>query len=224
MRRQLPIVENLEGSRRKATPALRSVALRSTGLAPLALVLLGTCDPALAHPGLEPTFAFASGAFALGLAHPCTGLDHLLALTAVGLWAGLTGGRALWLWPAAFLSAMLAGGALGFAGVFVPLIEPAILASVVVLGLLVATAVRLPLGLGAGLVALFAVVHGHAHGAELPAGAAAATYASGFALATALLHASGIAIGCLGRKGRGWLLVRSAGAAVAAAGVALAAI
>jgi urease accessory protein len=183
------------------------------------LVLLATCVPALAHTGLEHAFSLASG-----FAHPWTGLDHMLALLAVGLWAGLNGGRALWAWPAAFVGAMLVGGALGIAGLSMPLAEPGILASVVVLGLLVLTAARLPVALGVALVAAFALLHGHAHGAELPGGAAAATYAAGFALATALINAIGIGIAALSRNDRGRLCVRGAGAAVAALGVALAVI
>ena len=195
-----------------------------TGLGAVAAALLGTCQPTLAHSGLEHTAAFASGSFATGFVHPWTGLDHLLALLTVGLWAGLNGGRALWAWPAAFVGAMLTGGALGLAGIVVPLVEPGILASVVLLGLLVLTAARLPLGLGAALIVLFALLHGHAHGAELPAGAAAGAYMAGLALATALLNAIGIAIASMSRDGIGTPLVRGVGAAVAAAGVALAVI
>jgi urease accessory protein len=211
----LPTKAHMLGSQRNFAAANR-LALTSIGLAPLPLALLGAIDPALAHTGLEHAFSFASG-----FAHPCTGLDHMLALVAVGLWAGLNGGRAIWAWPAAFLVAMLSGGALGIAGVFVPLAEPGILASLLVLGLLVLTAARLPLALGAALIALFAIAHGHAHGAELPNTAAAVTYVAGFALATALLHAAGIALARAGGSGYGSLLVRGAGAAVAAVGVAL---
>jgi urease accessory protein len=143
-------------------------------------------------------------------------------MAAVGLWAGLVGGRALWAWPAAFVGVMLAGGALGIAGVAVPMVEPGILASGIVLGLLVLAAVQLPVALGAGLVALFAVLHGHAHGAELPGGAAVAAYTAGFALATVLLHGIGLAVARLCRGDSGKLIVRGAGAAVALAGVALA--
>ena len=117
---------------------------------------------------------------------------------------------------------MLAGGALGIAGVPVPMVEPGILASVIVLGLLVLAAARLPVALGAALVALFALLHGHAHGAELPAHAAAATYAAGFTLATALLHGLGLGVATLCRGDIGRLIVRGAGAVVAVAGVALA--
>ena len=183
----------------------------------IAAVALAGSSPALAHTGIEHAVSFASG-----FAHPWTGLDHMLAMVAVGLWAGLNGGRALWAWPAAFVGVMLAGGALGIAGVPLPLVEPGILASVIVLGLLVLAAARLPVALGAALVAVFALLHGHAHGAELPSGAAAATYAAGFALATALLHALGLGIAHLCRSDRRQLIVRGAGAAVAVAGVALA--
>jgi len=219
MRRRRPTVADIGGLEGDLPRPVRSAVRISAGLAPLALALLATCDRALAHTGLAHTASFASG-----FAHPWSGLDHMLALLAVGLWAGLTGGRALWAWPAAFVSAMLAGGVLAIAGASVPLVEPGMLASLVVLGLLVLTAARLPIALGAALVALFAVLHGHAHGAELPGGAAAATYAAGFTLATALLHAIGIGIACASRNAIGTLFVRVGGAAVAAVGVALAVI
>jgi urease accessory protein len=174
-------------------------------------------DGALAHTGLEHAVSFASG-----FKHPWFGFDHLLAMVAVGLWAGLNGGRALWAWPVAFVGVMVVGGALGIAGIPVPMVEPGILASVIVLGLLVLIAARLPVALGAALVAVFALLHGHAHGAELPAQAAVATYAAGFALATALLHGLGLGVATMGRSAGGRLIVRGAGAAVAVAGVALA--
>jgi urease accessory protein len=191
---------------------------RKTALAVTAGALVGS-TPALAHTGMEHAYSFASG-----FAHPWTGLDHMLAMVAVGLWAGINGGRALWAWPAAFVGVMLAGGALGMAGVSVPFVEPGILASVIALGLLVLTAARLPVVLGAVLMAAFALLHGHAHGAELPSGAAAATYAAGFAIATAALHVLGLGIAHLCRTDGGKLIVRGAGAAVAVAGVALAVI
>ncbi len=146
----------------------------------------------------------------------------MLAMVSVGLWAGLNGGRALWAWPAAFVGVMLLGGALGVAGVTLPLVESGILASVVVLGLLVLGAFRLPVAAGAALVALFALLHGHAHGTELPAEGAAVSYFLGFALATAALHALGLGIAFVSASDRGRLIVRGAGALVAAAGVALA--
>jgi urease accessory protein len=173
--------------------------------------------PALAHTGAEHAFSFTSG-----FTHPWTGLDHMLAMVAVGLWAGLNGGRALWAWPAAFVSVMLAGGILGIAGVPIPFVESGILASVVALGLLVLAAARLPVAAGAVLVAVFALLHGHAHGAELSNGTAAVTYAAGFAIATAVLHAIGLGIVAVTRSNTGRMAVRGAGALVAAAGVVLA--
>ncbi|ESW70565.1 protein hupE [Mesorhizobium sp. LSJC285A00] len=133
---------------------------------------------------------------AAGFAHPLFGLDHVTVMVAVGLWAALKGGRALWAWPAAFVGLMLAGGVMGVAGVPVPFAEPAILASIVALGLLIAAAVDLPVATGAGIIGLFAVFHGHAHGTEIPETAGGLEYLAGFALATALLHGAGIGLGC----------------------------
>jgi urease accessory protein len=183
----------------------------------LALAVLVCASSADAHTGAEHALSFASG-----FAHPWTGLDHMLAMVAVGLWAGLNGGRALWAWPAAFVGVMVLGGALGIAGVTLPMVESGILASVVVLGLLVLGALRLPVAIGAALVGLFALLHGHAHGTELPAEGAAVSYFLGFALATAALHALGLGIAYVAAGDRGRLIVRGAGALVAAAGVALA--
>jgi urease accessory protein len=183
----------------------------------LALVLATTSNAALAHSGAQHALSFASG-----LRHPLTGLDHMLAMVAVGLWAGLVGGRALWAWPAAFVGVMVLGGGLGMAGIGLPMVEAGILASVVTLGLLVLAAARLPVAAGATLIGLFALLHGHAHGAELPGFAAAASYAAGFAVATAVLHAIGIGVAALARAPQCRLLVRGTGALVAAAGVALA--
>jgi urease accessory protein len=174
-------------------------------------------NAALAHTGAEHALSFASG-----FAHPLTGLDHMLAMVAVGLWARLNGGRALWAWPAAFVGVMVLGGALGMAGIGLPMVEAGILASVVVLGLLVLAAAQLPTAAGAALVAIFALLHGQAHGAELPGDAAAVTYAAGFAIATAVLHAIGIGVARLAGAAYGRMVVRGAGALVAAAGVALA--
>jgi urease accessory protein len=183
----------------------------------LALVFGALSDTAFAHTGAEHALSLAAGFW-----HPLTGLDHMLAMVAVGLWAGLNGGRALWAWPVAFVGVMLLGGALGIGGVALPMVEAGILASVVILGLLVLAAVRLPTAIGALLIAAFALLHGHAHGAELPGNAAAVTYMAGFAIATALLHAFGVGIAHLAGAANGRLAVRGAGALVAAAGVALA--
>jgi urease accessory protein len=181
----------------------------------MALAIAGAV-PAQAHTGMEHAVSFA-----VGFAHPWTGFDHILAMVTVGLWAGLNGGRALWAWPAAFVAMMMAGFGLGVGGMALPFVEPGILVSVVVLGLLVLAAARLPLALGAALVALFAILHGHAHGSELSAAAGAVTYAAGFACAAALLHAAGLGAACLLRSDTGRMFVRGAGAAVAVAGIAL---
>jgi urease accessory protein len=175
--------------------------------------------PALAHVGVGATSGFAAG-----FGHPMFGPDHLLAMISVGLWAGLVGGRALWAWPAAFVGVMVVGGAMGIAGWSLPMVEPAILASVVVLGIVVALAVRAPVGLGAIVVGAFALFHGHAHGTEIPVTAAGIEYLAGFALATAILHGVGITLATgFTRFGLSTTVVRALGAGVAVAGVALAA-
>lgn len=188
-----------------------------TRLSLAAATLLAASTAALAHVGDA-----GQASFTTGLAHPLGGADHVLAMIAVGLWAALAGGRSLWAWPVAFVAAMLVGGGLGMAGMDVPFVEPGILASIVVLGLLVALAVRAPLAAGAALVAAFGVLHGHAHGAEAPLAGSAAAYALGFALATAALHAVGISAGLaavsLGRR----YFIRAAGGLSAVAGLALA--
>jgi urease accessory protein len=171
--------------------------------------------PAFAHIGVGETTGFAAG-----LQHPLSGLDHVLAMVAVGLWAALKGGRAQWAWPAAFVGVMLIGGVLGAAHVPIPLVEPGILASVVALGLLVALAVDVPVWAGAMIVGAFAVFHGHAHGTEVPVAAGGIAYFAAFAAATVALHGVGIAFGNgLGLRFRS--LARLAGAASAAAGVGL---
>jgi urease accessory protein len=142
-----------------------------------------------AHPG---HVGHEGGGIGWGFAHPFTGLDHLLAMIAVGLWAVQLGGRALLALPAAFVGAMTLGGVLGMSGVGLPFVEPMILASALVLGALMAAGARLSLGWSAGIVALSALFHGQAHGAEMPAGANGWLTAFGFVAATALLHATGV--------------------------------
>jgi len=154
----------------------------------LAAALLAPA-PAFAHVGAGSTASFAAG-----IAHPLTGLDHITVMVAVGLWAALKGGRALWVWPATFVGIMLAGGALGMAQVPLPYVEPAILASVVAIGILVALAVDLPVWAGVAIVGLFALFHGHAHGSEVAETVSGLEYMAGFALATATLHLVGIAM------------------------------
>jgi urease accessory protein len=185
----------------------------------LILATAASLSPTLAaaHPSLDHVVSFVAG-----FEHPLGGLDHVLAMVAVGLWAALKGGRALWAWPAAFVALMLAGGALAMAGLSLPLVEPGILASIVVLGLLVASAAQVPVALGAVLVGAFALLHGHAHGVEAPAAGQALLYALGFAVATAGLHGIGLAAG-LASRGAFWRkAIRIGGALAALAGAMLA--
>ena len=185
-------------------------------VAAIATPLILAAGAAQAHVGAGP-----AGGFLAGLGHPVLGVDHLLAMIAVGLWAALLGGRATWLVPAAFVGVMALGFALAMMAVGLPVVEVAILASVVVLGGVVAARVRAPVALGMVVVAAFALFHGHAHGTEMPAAAVGLQYLAGFALATAALHGLGLAIGHLaGRFGDG-LAVRAAGGTIAAAGVLL---
>lgn len=183
-----------------------------------ALVLAGG-DPALAHP-----LDAAGAGFAHGFAHPFGGLDHALAMVAVGLWAARLGRPALWLLPLTFVAVMLLGAGLGLAGVAVPSVEAGIAASVLALGALIALDVRpraaSRLALAVAAVGLFALLHGHAHGTELPHAADPARYMAGFALATLALHGAGIGLG-VAMATRRERFVRLAGAGIAAAGVVL---
>jgi urease accessory protein len=175
-------------------------------LLPLAALLLPL--PALAHPSHD-----AAPGFLAGFLHPMLGPDHLAAMVAVGLWAAIMGGRARWLLPGAFLLAMAAGGAIGQAGTALPFLEHGILASVVVLGALVAGLARLPLAAALPMVGLFGLLHGHAHGSEL----GMADAASGFLAATALLHLAGLlAIGSGAAVRPAWRVLGGGTAACAA--------
>ena len=154
-----------------------------------AAVLAALATPALAHTGAEPHMH----GFVAGLAHPLGGLDHMLAMVAVGIWSSLAAGRRVWIVPAIFVAAMLAGAGLAHAGLVLPAAETAIAMSVVALGALIAAGVSLPVGAGAALVALFAVFHGYAHGIE--ATGTVVGYMAGFAVTTAVLHLAGIVLG-----------------------------
>ena len=155
-----------------------------------ALLTLLMITSAAAHTGLgEP----ASGVHGFG--HPFGGLDHVLAMIAVGLLAASLGGRALFLVPASFLAAMAVGGVVGIGAIDLPVVEIAIASSVIVLGAAVALQWRLPLATAMALVGLFALFHGHAHGAEMPGGSAGLGYAAGFLTATAILHVLGLGLG-----------------------------
>ena len=155
----------------------------------LAFVSCLLAAPASGHP------FHGAGDLAAGLAHPFLGIDHLLAMLAIGLWASRAGARAAWAVPGAFVLAMLGGFGLGLAGVAAPGIEPMIAVSVLVLGLLVASRAMPSAPACLALAGGFAVFHGLAHAIELPAGGSAAGYAAGFVLATAALHAAGLVLG-----------------------------
>lgn len=182
--------------------------------------------------GVVPAFAHLDpgehGSFAAGFTHPLFGTDHVLAMVAVGLWAALLAGtvdrRSLLTVPLAFVATMLAGFTAAMGGLPLPFVEPVILASVVVIGLLAAIALRMPTPAAMALVGFFAFFHGHAHGGEIGE-AGALSYAAGFAVATALLHAAGVAGGLLlgaAFGGTGRTLARLAGGATALGGLWLA--
>ncbi|MGZ8982206.1 MAG: HupE/UreJ family protein [Burkholderiaceae bacterium] len=157
--------------------------------------------------------------FVAGLAHPVSGLDHVLAMVAVGLWGAVLGVPAIWVLPVAFPLVMAVGGLLGLLGVPLPGVELGIAVSAVVLGAMVLAEARPPLALAAVVVAFFAIFHGHAHGTEVAEGASALLYSLGFVVATGLLHAAGILIGVLRRWPAGRVLVRAAGGGVGLAGL-----
>jgi urease accessory protein len=166
---------------------------------------------ASAHTGMHAVTGFSSG-----LTHPLSGLDHLLAMIAIGLWAAQQGGRALWAVPAAFVSALMLGGGLAWTGLSLPHVETGIAASVLVLGLLIATRRQWAVPAGMAIAAVFAIFHGYAHGLEMPQAASPALYALGFVLATVFLHGVGIAGSLIGRHA-----MQVAGVGIAASGLAM---
>lgn len=187
----------------------------------LALGLLAlSVAPAFAHLNPEE-----HGSFLAGVSHPLFGLDHILAMVAVGLWASLLGGRSVWLVPSAFVGTMAAGFGVALGGLSLPFVEPVIAASVVIIGLLALVALQVPTQVGMAMVGFFAFFHGYAHGGEL-GGAGALPFCAGFILSTVLLHAIGVGIGLgFGRLASGatgrWL-ARLAGGATALGGLWLA--
>lgn len=171
-------------------------------------------SPALAH--VEQGQA---AGFLIGLQHPWSGFDHVLAMIAVGLWGAQLGAPAMWLLPVTFPMVMAFGGMLGLMGVKLPGIEIGIALSAVMLGVMVLAEARPKLMLAASLVSFFAVFHGHAHGTELPPGQNGLLYSMGFVIATGLLHGLGILLGLIHRWPAGKLALRSAGAFIAVMGV-----
>ena len=161
----------------------------------------------------------AAAGFLTGLRHPISGLDHVLAMIAVGLWGAQLGAPAVWALPVTFPMVMAVGGFLGLVGVPLPGVEIGVAASAILLGAMVMTEARPPLAAAAALVAFFAIFHGYAHGAELPAGQSGLTYSMGFVMATGCLHGVGIATGLIHRWPAGRVALRAAGGLVALAGV-----
>jgi urease accessory protein len=196
---------------------MRNTMRRSFKLLSLAAALTaGFSTAALAHVGDHYHMSFIQG-----LLHPFTGLDHVLAMVAVGLWASQLGGRALWLLPLTFPAVMAIGAAFGLSGVTLPLVEIGIAASVMVLGAMVALALRPSLAISIPLIGAFALLHGYSHGIELPASASALSYGVGFIVATLVLHAVGIAAGLIAGRLPVRFAARTAGGAIAVLGVAL---
>jgi urease accessory protein len=189
--------------------------MKKTSLIAAGLFLLPTA--AMAHASLTH---HVHGVMA-GVSHPLTGLDHLLAMLSVGLWASQKGGRAKWLWPAAFVIAVTAGGFMGMVGIRLPLVEPAIIVSLLVLGVAIAATLMLPTVAGVVLIALFGLFHGNAHGLEAPV-SGTGLYALGFVLSTVTLHVMGLALGLSARKMQRPVLVRAGAALIAATGLAMA--
>jgi urease accessory protein len=178
---------------------------------PLALI----AAQASAHTGEGINTGFASGFW-----HPILGWDHVVAMVAVGMWGAFLGAPAIWILPLVFPLVMAFGGALGIIGVPFPMVETGIALSGVVLGLLVAFAVRAPIWVAAVIVGIFAIFHGHAHGTELPEAFSAYGYAIGFVIGTGLLHLAGIAIGFLTTSQAGTVAVRGVGGVIALVGAA----
>lgn len=192
--------------------------MTSTLRGALAAALALVPSAAMAHTGLGGTTGFVHG-----FSHPVGGIDHVLAMVAVGVFAFQLGNRALWLVPATFVAVMAVGGLLGTLGVPVPFVEIGIGLSIVVLGAAVAFGVKAPVAAAMALVGLFAVFHGHAHGAEMPEDAGGLAYGIGFMTATALLHAAGIALGfAVGRvaQAHGKTAIQVGGGLMTVAGLA----
>jgi len=183
------------------------------------LLLIFLPSTAAAHTGTGNV-----GGLISGMRHPLSGLDHIVAMVAVGIWGAFIGGRAMWLLPVVFPVVMAFGGGLGVLAVQIPgietakVIETGIAVSAITLGAMVALAARPPLWVAAVIVGFFAIFHGYAHGAELPTAANALTYAVGFVVVTGLLHLSGIAVGLLVHWPWGKIAVRAAGVVIAGIG------
>ncbi|MEL6946191.1 MAG: HupE/UreJ family protein [Pseudomonadota bacterium] len=179
------------------------------------IVFVGLALAALATPALAHSGAGVEGGFMSGLGHPIGGLDHLVAMVAVGLWGAVLGRPAIWILPIVFPLVMAIGAAMGITGISVPFIELGIALSGVVLGLFIVFFVKTPMVVAAVLVGLFAIFHGHAHGTEMGDDYNGIAYAVGFVISTGLLHLAGIALGSLTTNHIGKWVVRASGVAIA---------
>jgi len=182
-------------------------------LALLNIPVLALVQPAFAHEQVG-----VAGGLASGMLHPLTGIDHMMAMVAVGIWGAQLGTPAIWLLPVTFPLVMAFGGVVGVLRIPLPMPEVVIALSAVVLGTAVAVRARVPLVVAAAVVAVFAIFHGHAHGVELPDAANPLAYGAGFVIATGLLHLCGITIGALSRWPAGERLIQGLGVAIAALG------
>jgi urease accessory protein len=214
--RRFDAVRKTKGSRAAFAHPTGALHAEGTHIRATAIALLlwaAGAVPVLAHGVGDVAAGFAGG-----FAHPLFGPDHVAAMVAVGLWGAVLGPPALWMLPVAFPLVMAFGGVLGITGVPIPRVEVGIAVSAVILGLMVALAVRAPLAAALAVVSVFAIFHGHAHGAELPHGADAVAFSAGFVVATGLLHLCGIGLGLAARWRAGRAALRLAGAAIAVAG------
>ena len=194
---------------------LLNIARDRCYLQSLLVVLLCGTECAFAHVGHGTS---GSGGFLDGFIHPITGMDHLVAMVAVGLWGAQLRAPAIWLLPITFPLVMAVGGVIGIIGVPIPGVDIGVALSGIVLGLLVALAARTPLWVAAIVVGAFGLLHGHAHGTAMPLSGSPVAFGGGFVMATGLLHLSGIVIGILVRWRTGAIFVRCTGAAIAVAG------
>jgi urease accessory protein len=183
-----------------------------------ALINIAAAALLLAHRAFAHEQGGVAGGLASGLLHPLTGIDHMIAMVAVGVWGSQLGAPAIWLLPITFPLVMALGGVVGVLRVPLPMPEVVIALSALVLGAAVAARVRVPFAAAAVVVAVFAIFHGHAHGVELPGAASPLAYGVGFVVATGLLHLCGIAVGALSRWPAGERLIQGLGAAIAALG------
>jgi urease accessory protein len=190
--------------------------MRRSVIALTTLSLLAMSPAAFAHPG-----HLVGSGFTAGLFHPFTGLDHLLAMTAVGLWAAQRGGRYLFVIPASFVAMMAVGAVAGVSGIALPMVEPGILGSLVVFGLLIALDARMPLAAGMTIIGGFALFHGYAHAVEMPAHASLAVFGSGMLLASVALHLLGIVVGRTGKLHVREIALRISGGLIALTGLFL---